>query len=129
MVSELFFYQLVLIALVWLCCMLHWVWPSDGGATSQTPSQPTPPLRRRSRDARRLLVGAVGGSAQVLGIRRRVRVLAVHPIAALDRRDRLADVLIAREQALLRHVGVAAVQLVELAAYLRPVQLGRELEV
>ena len=29
MVSDLFFYQLGLIALVWLCCMLHWVWPSD----------------------------------------------------------------------------------------------------
>jgi len=50
MVSELFFYQLVLIALLWLYCMLHWVWPSDGGATSPTPSQPTPPLRRRSRE-------------------------------------------------------------------------------
>jgi IS1 family transposase len=50
MVSELFFYQLVLIVLLWLCCMLHWVWPSDGGATSPTPSQPTPPLRRRSRE-------------------------------------------------------------------------------
>ena len=50
MVSELFFYQLVLIALLWLCCMLHWVWPSDGGATRPTPSQPTPPLRRRSRE-------------------------------------------------------------------------------
>jgi IS1 family transposase len=50
MVSELFFYQLVLIALLWLCCMLHWVWPSDGGVTRPTPSQPTPPLRRRSRE-------------------------------------------------------------------------------
>ena len=29
MVSELFFYQLVLIALVWLYVMLHWVWLSD----------------------------------------------------------------------------------------------------
>ena len=28
MVSHLFFYQLVLIALVWLCVMLQWVWPS-----------------------------------------------------------------------------------------------------
>ena len=26
MVSELFFSQLALIALLWLCCMLHWVW-------------------------------------------------------------------------------------------------------
>jgi hypothetical protein len=50
MVSELLFSQLALLALVWLGCMLHWVWPSDGGATRPTPSQPTPPLRRRSRE-------------------------------------------------------------------------------
>ena len=29
MVSHLFFYQLVLVALVWLCLMLQWAWPSD----------------------------------------------------------------------------------------------------
>jgi len=29
MVSDLFFYQLGLIALVWLCVMLQWAWPSD----------------------------------------------------------------------------------------------------
>jgi len=29
MVSHLFFSQLVLVALVWLCVMLHWAWPSD----------------------------------------------------------------------------------------------------
>ena len=29
MVSDLFFYQLVLVALVWLCLMLQWAWPSD----------------------------------------------------------------------------------------------------
>jgi IS1 family transposase len=50
MVSELFFSQLVLIVLLWLCCMLHWVWPNDGGAMRPTPSQPTPPLRRRHRE-------------------------------------------------------------------------------
>jgi hypothetical protein len=50
MVSALLFSQRALIALVWLCCMLHGVWPSDGGATSPTLSQSTPPLRRRSRE-------------------------------------------------------------------------------
>jgi hypothetical protein len=34
MVPNLFFYQLVLVALVWLCVMLHGAWPSDG-ATAQ----------------------------------------------------------------------------------------------
>jgi hypothetical protein len=29
MVSDLLFYKLMLIALVWLCLMLPWAWPSD----------------------------------------------------------------------------------------------------
>jgi len=32
MVSDLFFYQLMLVALMWLCILLHWVWPSDSAA-------------------------------------------------------------------------------------------------
>src|SRR5262245_61668421 len=42
MIPTLFFYQLVLVALVWLCVMLHWAWPSDP-ATCPPPSEPTPP--------------------------------------------------------------------------------------
>jgi len=42
MVSHLFFYQLVLIALVWLCLMLQWAWPSDPAAAC-----PPPRARRR----------------------------------------------------------------------------------
>jgi len=48
MVSDLFFYQLVLIALLWLCLMLHWAWPSDCAATSSTPLHPTASPRRCS---------------------------------------------------------------------------------
>jgi IS1 family transposase len=44
MVSTLFFYQLVLIALVWLCVMLHWAWLSD-----PTTAGPTP-RRKRGRE-------------------------------------------------------------------------------
>ena len=40
MVSHLFFYQLTLIALVWLCVMLQWVWPSDSAAECSTPLAP-----------------------------------------------------------------------------------------
>src|SRR6266542_5172517 len=36
MVSPLFFSQLVLVALVWLCVMLHWAWPSDPAACPTT---------------------------------------------------------------------------------------------
>jgi len=48
MVSHLFFYQLVLVALVWLCVMLHWAWPSDPAACPTT-LDPTPPLPKRHR--------------------------------------------------------------------------------
>src|ERR1700746_1872251 len=50
MVSHLFFYQLVLIALVWLCLMLHWAWPSDPAAVCPTAPEPTPPLPKRRRE-------------------------------------------------------------------------------
>src|SRR6266478_3474071 len=49
MVSPLFFYQLVLIALVWLCLMLHWMWPSDPAAACPPPELP-PLLPKRRRE-------------------------------------------------------------------------------
>src|SRR5499427_7546755 len=49
MVSHLFFYQLVLIALVWLCVMLQWAWPSDPTAACPTTLEPPPPLPKRHR--------------------------------------------------------------------------------
>src|SRR6516162_3907313 len=48
MVSHLFFYQLVLVALVWLCIMLQWAWPSDPAACP-TALDPTPPRPKRHR--------------------------------------------------------------------------------
>src|SRR5215831_3735411 len=47
MVPALFFYQLVLVALVWLCLMLQWAWPSDRVTAQLTPPFPTPPRRER----------------------------------------------------------------------------------
>src|SRR6266540_4867957 len=49
MVSPLFFYQLGLIALVWLCVMLHEAWPSDSAAVCSTTPEPTPPVPKRHR--------------------------------------------------------------------------------
>jgi hypothetical protein len=49
MVSDLFFYQLGLIALVWLCVMLQWAWPSDT-AVCPPPLEPPPPLPKRHRE-------------------------------------------------------------------------------
>ena len=49
MVSNLFFYQLMLIALVWLCLMLHWLWPSEPAAEHLPTAPPIPPSRQRSK--------------------------------------------------------------------------------
>src|SRR5215470_4780215 len=50
MVSHLFFYQLTLIALVWLCLMLQWVWPSDLAAGCPTTPEPPGPRPKRRRE-------------------------------------------------------------------------------
>jgi len=50
MVPHLFLYQLVLVALVWLCVMLHWAWPSGCATASLIPSQPIPPRPKRHRE-------------------------------------------------------------------------------
>jgi hypothetical protein len=47
MVPALFFYQLVLVVLVWLILMLQWAWPSDRVTEQSTPPSPTPRRRRR----------------------------------------------------------------------------------
>src|SRR5262245_4830908 len=49
MVSDLFFYQLGLLALVWLCFMLQWAWPSDT-AVCPPPLAPTSPRPKRHRE-------------------------------------------------------------------------------
>src|SRR2546430_2634657 len=49
MVPTLFFYQLVLVALVWLCLMLQWAWPSDPATCPPIPEPPPPePKRHRA---------------------------------------------------------------------------------
>src|SRR5712691_10684956 len=47
MVSALFLYQLVLVALVWLCVMLHWAWPSDPATVCPTTPEPPGPRPKR----------------------------------------------------------------------------------
>src|SRR5215831_7809687 len=48
MVSHLFFYQLMLVALVWLCVMLQVLWPSDPAACP-TALEPPPPRPKHKR--------------------------------------------------------------------------------
>jgi hypothetical protein len=47
MVSDFFFYQLVLISLVWLCLMLPMLWPSKRASACPMPSKPAPPQRSK----------------------------------------------------------------------------------
>ncbi len=50
MIPHLFFYQLVLLGLLWLFFMLHAAWPSQGIATQRRPVEPILPPRQRSSD-------------------------------------------------------------------------------
>ena len=49
MVPTLFFYELVLIALVWLFLMLYWLWSNDSSILCSTRPTPPPPQRKRFR--------------------------------------------------------------------------------
>jgi len=46
MASDLVFYQLGLIVLVWLCLMLQWAWLRGSAATCPTTPEPTPPTAK-----------------------------------------------------------------------------------
>src|SRR5262247_743854 len=46
--SDLIFYQLALIALVWLFVMLHYAWPSGGGAGGPSTAEPHKPTHTHS---------------------------------------------------------------------------------
>src|SRR4030095_1185598 len=48
MLANLVFYQLVLIALVWVFLMLSWLWPSEPAAARPIPPTPVTPPRKRS---------------------------------------------------------------------------------
>src|SRR2546427_1345253 len=50
MVSHLFFYQLALVALVWLCVMLQWAWPSDPVTVYPMTPEPPGPRPKRHRE-------------------------------------------------------------------------------
>src|SRR5215468_12650159 len=52
MIPTLFFYELVLVALVWLFLMLYWLWPNDSVMLCSTLPTLPPPQRKRSREPR-----------------------------------------------------------------------------
>ena len=52
MIPHLFYYQLVVLGLLWLCVMLHAVWPSRGAGSQPRPAEAEPiqPKRTRSNE-------------------------------------------------------------------------------
>jgi IS1 family transposase len=50
MIPQQFFYQLVVLGLLWLFVMLHYAWPSRCMASPHKPAKPILPLRKRSSD-------------------------------------------------------------------------------
>src|SRR4029453_9566288 len=52
MIPHLFYYQLVVLGLLWLCVMLHAVWPSRGAGSQPRPAEAAPiqPKRTRSNE-------------------------------------------------------------------------------
>src|SRR5881409_584508 len=52
MISDPFFYRLLLVGLVWLCLMLHVMWPYDRATSGPTTSRPAKAPRKRSSDSK-----------------------------------------------------------------------------
>ena len=50
MMPPQFYYQLVVLGLLWLCVMLHLAWPGRGVTTQTKPAKPLMPRRQRSTD-------------------------------------------------------------------------------
>src|SRR5467141_938214 len=50
MIPHLFYYQLVILGLLWLFVMLHSAWPSRGAPVQGTSAQPITPRRQRSKE-------------------------------------------------------------------------------
>ena len=48
MIPQQFFYQLVVLGLLWLFVMLHYAWPSRCVASPHKPAKPIMPLRKES---------------------------------------------------------------------------------
>jgi hypothetical protein len=47
MMLPLFFSQLAILGLLWLCVMLHLAWPSRGPVSSRGPGGPETPVKSR----------------------------------------------------------------------------------
>ena len=49
MIAHHVYYQLAIVGLLWLCIMLHYLWPSRGALSPRPPTEPVPPQLKRKR--------------------------------------------------------------------------------
>jgi IS1 family transposase len=49
MIPHHVYYQLAVVGFLWLCLMLHYVWPSQNAVSPQPPAEPLPPRSKRNR--------------------------------------------------------------------------------
>src|SRR5262245_2732915 len=49
MIPHHIYYQLAIVGLLWLCIILHYVWPNQDAVSPQPPVQPVPPQVKRKR--------------------------------------------------------------------------------
>jgi hypothetical protein len=49
MIPHHVYYQLAVVGFLWLCIMLHYVWPSQNAVSPQLPTTPLPPKSKRKR--------------------------------------------------------------------------------
>jgi hypothetical protein len=49
MIAHQVYYQLVVVGLLWLCIILHYLWPSRGAGSPQPPAAAVPPQFKRKR--------------------------------------------------------------------------------
>ena len=49
MIPHHIYYQLVIVGLLWLCVMLHYMWPTPAAVSPPPPVRPVPPQLQRKR--------------------------------------------------------------------------------
>lgn len=64
MITDLIFSKLLLVALLWLCFLLHVLWPYERAPAGPTTPKPTPPLVNAPKSPNLLRVSSINRSVR-----------------------------------------------------------------
>jgi hypothetical protein len=74
------YYQLAVVGFLWLCIMLHYVWPSQNTVLPPLPTAPLPPGAKRKRTSETFCAQFIAVcSASILAVERRIGPLFTSP--------------------------------------------------